>query len=216
MIIINTILDFLFPPVCVGCRGEGGYLCDDCALSTRKSTRENLDWIYSAYDYRDPLIKKVVWLLKYKNKKSIAPTLAKLIYGIMLEEIAELALMKNWQDPILVPIPLSKKRIRERGYNQTELIAQALVKIDRGTNFKLETKWLEKIKDTPRQAHIKNRNERLENTKDSFGVNNGELVKGRNIILIDDITTTGATLSEARKTLKRAGARDVIAFTLAH
>lgn len=214
--IINTILDFLFPMLCTGCNTEGSYLCDKCALDIRRAERENLEWIYSLYDYRDPLIKKTLWLLKYKNKKSIAETLARLVYGIMLEEISELVVMKNWQDPVLVPIPLSKKRFHERGYNQTELIAKAIVNIDQNINFKLETKWLKKIKETPRQAHIKNRKDRLINLKDSFEVSQEALVKGRNIILLDDITTTGATLSEARKTLKSAGARDVIAFTLAH
>lgn len=214
--IINTILDFLFPIRCVSCRESGSYLCDKCALQIRKAERENLEWVYSLYDYRDPVIKKALWLLKYKNKKPVAETFARLVYGIMLEEISELVMMKNWRDPVLVPIPLSKARLRERGYNQTELIAKAIIKVDQNQNFKLETTWLKKIKETPRQAHIKNRNERLLNLKGSFEVSADTEVKGKNIILLDDVTTTGATLSEARKALKNAGARDVVAFTLAH
>ncbi len=214
--IINTILDFLFPIRCVSCRESGSYLCDKCALQIRKAERENLEWVYSLYDYRDPVIKKALWLLKYKNKKPVAETFARLVYGIMLEEISELVMMKNWRDPVLVPIPLSKARLRERGYNQTELVAKAIVKLDQNQNFKLKTMWLKKIKETPRQAHIKNRNERLLNLKDSFEVSADTEVKGKNIILLDDVTTTGATLSEARKALKNAGARDVVAFTLAH
>ncbi|MBP9851616.1 MAG: ComF family protein [Candidatus Pacebacteria bacterium] len=216
MMIINTILDFLFPIRCVSCRESGSYLCDKCALQIRKAERENLEWVYSLYDYRDPVIKKALWLLKYKNKKPVAETFARLVYGIMLEEISELVMMKNWRDPVLVPIPLSKARLRERGYNQTELVAKAIVKLDQNQNFKLKTMWLKKIKETPRQAHIKNRNERLLNLKDSFEVSADTEVKGKNIILLDDVTTTGATLSEARKALKNAGARDVVAFTLAH
>lgn len=216
MMIINTILDFLFPLRCVGCRESGSYLCDKCAHQIRKAERENLEWVYSLYDYRDPVIKKALWLLKYKNKKPVAETFARLIYGIMLEEISELVIMKNWQDPVLIPIPLSKKRLRERGYNQTELIAKAIIKVDQNQNFKLETTWLRKVKETPRQAHIKNRNERLANLKGSFEVSPTINVTGRNIILLDDVTTTGATLSEARKVLKNTGARDVVAFTLAH
>ncbi|KKS56700.1 MAG: Competence protein F, partial [Candidatus Nomurabacteria bacterium GW2011_GWF1_42_40] len=85
-----------------------------------------------------------------------------------------------------------------------------------GVYLKLEKDILIKPKDTKHQAHIENRSERLKNIIGSFTVKNSEIIKGRNIILIDDILTTGATLSEARKVLKRAGARKVIAFTVAH
>lgn len=127
-----------------------------------------------------------------------------------------MVLMENFREPILIPIPLSKKRYKERGYNQVELICKKLIEIDNDVNFKLETNILIKSKDVEHQARIKNRRERLENIVGSFGVKNIELVKNRNIILIDDILTTGATLNEAKKILKKAGARKVIAFTLAH
>ena len=73
-----------------------------------------------------------------------------------------------------------------------------------------------KNKETIHQANIKNRNIRLKNLIGSFIVKNKEEIKNRNIILIDDITTTGATLNEARKTLKKAGAKKIVAFTVAH
>ncbi|MBY0376639.1 ComF family protein, partial [Patescibacteria group bacterium] len=83
-------------------------------------------------------------------------------------------------------------------------------------NFKLETEALLRIKDGPHQARIENRSERLKNIVGVFATNKNFDVKNRNIILIDDVTTTGGTLSEAKKVLKEAGARKVIAFTIAH
>ena len=133
-----------------------------------------------------------------------------------MEELSELSVMENFREPLLIPIPLSPKRYRERGYNQAELICRELIKIDRNKNFKLEKNILIKPKETEHQARIKNRRERLENIVGSFSVKNVESIKNRNIILIDDITTTGATLAEARKILKKSGARKIIAFTVAH
>lgn len=136
--------------------------------------------------------------------------MAELMSGNLAEELAELELFENFGQPILVPIPISKSRLRERGYNQSELIAKNL------SGFVVETKILIKIKDTPRQARIENRQTRMQNVLGSFAVQNAELIQNRNIILIDDVATTGATLKEARKVLKNAGARKIIAFTFAH
>lgn len=83
-------------------------------------------------------------------------------------------------------------------------------------SFQLEKNILIKSKETEHQAKIENRAQRLKNIAGSFAVQNTSLIQNRNIILFDDITTTGATLSEARKVLKEAGARKIIAFTLAH
>ena len=145
--------------------------------------------------------------------------------------------MENFIEPVLIPIPLSPKRYRERGYNQAQLICEELIKINNlrhgvdvnnannayirhGVYMQLEKKILIKPKETEHQARIKNRNIRLKNLSGSFVIKNTAeniaRIKRKNIILIDDIITTGATLSEARKVLKQNGARKVIAFTVAH
>ncbi|OGI74855.1 hypothetical protein A2740_01830 [Candidatus Nomurabacteria bacterium RIFCSPHIGHO2_01_FULL_43_16] len=216
---LNTILDIVFPVNCVACGKSGVDLCVVCLNDSPEAKRESVKWIFPLYDYRHPPIKKVLWLLKYKGKKRLANVFAEVMYGRMLEELSELNIMENFRKPVLIPIPLSKKRCRERGYNQAELICQELIKINNlrhGVYLKLEKDILIKPKDTKHQAHIENRSERLKNIIGSFTVKNSEIIKGRNIILIDDILTTGATLSEARKVLKRAGARKIIAFTVAH
>lgn len=138
------------------------------------------------------------------------------MYGRMLEELSDLSIMENFSAPLLIPIPLAPKRFKERGFNQAELLCRKLLENDQGQNLELLTGVLTKPKDTLHQASIKDRGERLRNLSGSFTIKDAEKIAGRNIILIDDVVTTGATLSEARKILKQAGARKVIAFTIAH
>ncbi len=222
MTFLNTILsgalDTLFPIYCMGCKERGSYLCIPCLADSPAAEREGLPWVSPLFDYRHPPVKKALWLLKYKNKKQLGHTFAQVLYGKIIEELSELSIMENFREPLLIPIPLSKKRYRERGYNQAELIAEELVKIDNNINFTLANDVLIKIKDVEHQARIRNRRERLQNIVGSFGIQASKenIVYKRNIILIDDILTTGATLSEAKKVLKAAGARKVIAFTVAH
>ena len=158
-------------------------------------------------------------MLKYKGKRKLATVFAEIIYGRILEELADLQVMQNFTDPLLIPVPLEKDRQKERGFNQAELICRELTKLDNNINFSLKTDILIKIKNTKHQAKVENRSERLRNIIGSFGINEKQTdtkLEGRNIILIDDVITTGATLTEAKKILKRAGARKVVAFTVAH
>ncbi len=214
--LLNTILDIFFPVKCMLCGKSGVDLCLSCLSDSPPAERESANWIFPIYDYRHPPIKKALWLFKYKGKKRLAGIFAEIIYGKILEELSDLSVMENFRNAILVPIPLSSKRHRERGYNQTELICRKLMEIDRNKNFKLEKDILIKPKETEHQARIENRQERMKNVVGSFVIKKGENLKNKNIILIDDITTTGATLTEAKKVLKQAGARKVIAFTVAH
>ncbi len=222
MTFLNTILagllDTLFPVYCISCKNRGSYICIHCLVDSPAAEREGLAWVTPAFDYRHPPIKKALWLLKYKNKRQLALTFAQVLHGRIVEELSELSIMENFRNPLLIAIPLSKKRYRERGYNQSDLIAKGLAQIDKNENFTVVKHILIKTKDVEHQARIRSRSERLKNIVGSFGIPTGKehTVHKRNIILIDDILTTGATLSEAKKVLKQAGARKVIAFTVAH
>lgn len=230
---LNTILDIIFPVKCISCGKDGVDLCTECLKDIPEAERESAKWIFPLYDYRDKIIKKSLWLLKYKGRKRLARIFAKNMYEKILEELSDLSIMENFSESILIPIPLSSKRYRERGYNQAELLCIELIKIDHlrhgvdrntyfnhGVNMQLEKNILIKPKDTEHQARIKNRNERIKNMAGTFAIKdiekNKNFIKGKNIILVDDILTTGATLSEARKVLKQGGARKIIAFTVAH
>ncbi|MFA7285545.1 MAG: phosphoribosyltransferase family protein [Candidatus Paceibacterota bacterium] len=216
MKILKTILDIVFPNYCIICHAKGSDLCADCLYKAQISEKEVEEYVYPLYDYRDTIIKRAIWNLKYKNKKNLSLVFAEIMYPKILEELGDMKAFENFTNPILIPIPVSKKRLKERGYNQSLLIAKELNKIDRDKSFVLMNNILIKHKETIHQAHVKNKKERLANLIGSFSVINKELIKNRNIILIDDVTTTGATLKEAKKELKKNGARKIIAFTIAH
>lgn len=216
MKIINTILNVIFPSICVICGEKDVDLCTKCLTSFPPAERESPNWIFSIYDYAHPDVRKSIKLLKYKNRKKLSKTFAEIMYPRILEELSDLFILENFRNVLLIPIPLSRKRIRERGFNQSELICRELIKLNQEKTFKLIKNVLIKPKDGIHQAHIKNRQQRLKNIQGSFILKNKNLIQGKNIILIDDIATTGATLAEARKTLQQGGARKIIAFTIAH
>lgn len=218
--IVNNILDIVFPIYCLSCQKRGEYLCLNCLSESPVAMRESASWIFPMFDYRHPPIKKAIWFLKYNGKRNLASVFAEAIHGHILEELADRKTMENFNQAILIPIPISRHRRRERGFNQTELIAEALAKIDQNQNFTIRTDILIKKDDTTHQARIESRRARIDNIKDSFLISPKidlyQNLKRKNIILLDDVTTTGATLSEARRILKEFGARKVIAFTVAH
>lgn len=219
MHILDTILNSIFPIYCVSCKISGKNMCSKCLSLCPSAERETMYWIFPIFDYRHPPIKKIIWLIKYSGKKKLIKEFAEILYGSIVEELAELGMMENFKNPILIPIPLSNKRYRERGFNQAQLISEEIVKLDFESNNNyliLENNVLIKIKETEHQAQLKNRNARLRNLSGTFSIKNENKIKNRNIILIDDVTTTGATLTEAKKILKQYGAKKIIAFTIAH
>lgn len=168
----------------------------------------------SCFSYRDALIRQAIWELKYKGNRKVARLLATILYDELLAFLEEYASVTNFTSPLLIPLPLSKKRERERGFNQCQLLTDEIARLDGGKNFTLSLA-LSKIKDTQSQTKQDSRAKRLENLAGCFHADT-EAVRNRNIILIDDVATTGATIEEARRTLRSAGARKVIAFTVAH
>lgn len=183
---------------------------------TRIAIKPDTPNTLSIVSYKDKLVKKAVWALKFGNNQAIAKLFAEVIYDNLIEELADLRLSINFNEPLLIVVPLHKTKYRERGYNQVDLIAKAIVQIDQNNFLTYQTGMLKKIKSTPPQSHTKNKSERLKNLKNCFRVINPEKIKGRNIILLDDVTTTGATLSEAVQTLKTAQPKNIICVTLAH
>jgi len=153
--------------------------------------------------------------LKYRERTILAKVFSKFLYEHILDELNDIQIFGSTEKPLLIPIPLSKKGFHKRGYNQCLLIAKHLSFID-DSYFELTKSVLYKTRNTKNQMEIKDKKKRLQNLHGCFEVKNSECVVGRNIILIDDVVTTGATLIEAKKVLKKAGAKKVIAFTIAH
>ncbi len=206
--LLETILNLLFPIACVSCGTRGSDICDGCIAHMLPPKEQNYPWITSLGNYHDEIVKKIMWHIK-KQPNGRASFLLAQAFGAMIQNRPE--------DPtswILVSIPISKQRFRERGYNQSELLAVSL-----SNTFHLKTlSILIKAHHTNKQGTSKSREERMHNILGSFGIykKSQALIAGKNCIIIDDITTTGSTLIEARDTLLRAGANKVLAWTIAN
>jgi competence protein ComFC len=210
----EKILAFIFPSQAPIAHLESMSPAIFSAYATRVQDELPLH-IHSLFHYKDPYVRQALWALKYQGNKKIARLFAALLYESMIEIISEASLYENFSDPIIIPLPLSIERLKERGWNQSEILAQEITKIFPELHY--EKDILKKIKHTAPQTSL-SRKERIHNLKNCFAVPHEKrsAILNRNIILIDDVTTTGSTIIEARSTLLKAGARRVIAFTVAH
>ncbi len=222
-IIIYSILSFyawflniIFPEKCLWCSRRGDILCDTCIGKIRLAERQTEDGINTLYDYRDPIIKQAIWALKYSRRRHLGEKLGHLLYESLIEECADMKQYSPGSPLYIVPVPISNSRQKKRGYNQAEVIAMHFCARGGKINFELKNNLVTKKVETVPQAKISNRAERFRNIKGVFEVKHKEIIRGRTIIIIDDVTTTGATIMEIIKILKKAGAKKVVGFTLAH
>jgi ComF family protein len=218
MPIFEILFQSLFPDRCVGCRAKGALLCETCLSTLPPAPAPHEAFISSVFAYADPRVRRLVKLLKYKNTRHAACLFGAPLAGALAEFLGEEALFISSRKILLVPVPLAKARRKSRGYNQAELLARAMLEHLDAPNARIEvdTNLLEKNKDTKAQADIPKKSERLKNLGDCFRVREGRSPEGETVILVDDVTTTGATLVAARAALLRAGFRSVYALTVAH
>jgi ComF family protein len=215
-LLTNFILDLIFPTHCLLCRARGPELCVECSNTLPYPEKEDRENIFASFQYHDPIIKKLLHSLKYYKKKSIGIILGQHMYSRLIEEISELHTFSLGSEIVLIPVPITNKRYKERGYNQAEIIALGLIESDNEKIFKLEKDIIFKTKDTLPQARINNRNKRLKNIVDCFAIKNAHKIKNKTIIVVDDITTTGGTINEVIKVLKKSGCKKVVGFAVAH
>lgn len=213
--LFTYIIEILFPRFCGGCRRNRTLLCEECIACIPDADQPAHSFITAIFDYQNPLIRGVIWKFKYKNARVVATYFGEKLYEEIIGELGnDLHISKN-ETFLLIPIPLHKKRLRERGYNQSELLAREILRYDTEKIFQLAPSALHRTRATNAQAKSVKRASRFENLKGAF-IADPEVVHRKNIILIDDVTTTGATLTEARKALLKAGARSVRAYAVAH
>ncbi len=203
---MNFLLDLLFPKYCLSCNREGEYWCAQCRTKPLTSWNGRLDFLGEKYfddiicvaDYEDEIINALIKACKYRFVKEIS--------GIL----AEILCKKLKAFPVrgaLVPVPLSARRARWRGFNQAELIAR-----DVAENLNVDfLPCLKRIRNKKAQAKLTEK-ERLENMKNCFAVA-GTVPKI--VILIDDVITTGATINECARVLREAGAERIIIAAVA-
>ena len=211
---------------CIGCGKEDGkeLLCAKClgeikinqtlfCGKCRARLAENKkichkDFPYTlgmATDYDERQVSELISGFKFKFWEEAAKPLGK----ILIEYSKNLPL--KWKESLVVPIPLSRQRGRERGFNQSEIIAKTLADYF-GAQF--DSNNLERVRNAKPQSEM-NFHKRLENVRGVFTVREGFLFSGQKIILVDDVVTSGATFFEAATVLKETGAKSIVAIAVA-
>jgi len=229
---IDLVLNILFPPHCLACGIAigAGVICAPCfekiarsptlfcascgaRLPTVKRGRPRaachpnaVSVLGSAGSYDDPTLKLLIHHLKFRGVRRAAEPLAELLANYLKDVSLDISAF------VLVPIPLSRRRKNERGFNQAEEIARHLAK---RMPLPLRDDILVRSKHAKPQTETTSAAERKNNILGCFSVARPHDVCGKNIMLIDDVTTSGATLGEAARVLKAAGARRVIGITAA-
>ena len=186
------------------------FFCPKCKSrvpDAEKSCHKEIKFLLApAADYQNQTVKNLVWFLKYHKWQSLTNILEPIINNYL--DILDC----DFEDFIVIPVPLHPDRLKERGFNQSELIAEIF---SRKTKTILELNNLKRVKATKTQAELKNINERIKNIENCFALNNPKEIENKNIVLVDDVFTTGSTMNEAVKILKQAGAKKIIAFVFA-
>jgi len=224
------LLDLFFPKYCVACKKLGQYICDACfarlsfdvpelclvcdkpAISGIThpvcKTSYAIDGSFSGLFY-NKTARKLLYAFKYKPYVSdLSEILGQLLHEALLQKETYHKVLL--QKPFFVPIPLHSSRFRQRGYNQAKIIAQELAKREQLVVYEL----LSRVKKTTSQVG-KTKKDREENIKGAFSLVPNILVSlYPNILLIDDVLTSGATFLEAAKILKKAGAKQVWGVSL--
>lgn len=231
----GILADFAFPPYCACCHARmpdgqreplcrecwqraitwDGGACQRCGTGLPAGAAPRLcpscrieGWECS--DVRTPgpfsgTVAEAIHLLKYSERRSIARRLAALMRGCLAPGDRYL------QSDLIAAVPLHGARLRERGYNQAQLLAD---EFSRMTGIPADPKAVSRTRHNPTQTRL-NRKQRLENVRNIFRAQDPSRVRGRRVILVDDVLTTGATIGSCARALLEAGASEVLALAAA-
>lgn len=208
----QTLLAVCFPPSCIGCKKPGIALCSICKNSISFALPPENQSIGAVFDYGNPLVQKILWQCKYHHNTAAYEALVHAAIPHIQEMLAEKVMSEKQHSLFLVPIPQYRTRTLSRGYNQSLLTATLLKKQLDGSEIK---PVLQKIKETIPQAKLKNKTDREKNVVGSMHYKTRVSPTGMYIV-VDDVTTTGATLLEAMRALRDAGAVHIFGIALAH
>jgi ComF family protein len=224
--VFSPVLEIIFPTHCGGCGSQGDILCHACrrsflpvdiasacpkcgrwigkAIVCGRCTGEKrgVEQAYFGFHFRGPL-REAVHSFKFQGRKDVGRALV----ALLREEVKPITLAVD----IILPLPLTEKRLAERGFNQSYIIAEELSLI---TGKPVNHRVLVKARETEDQITL-SRVDRKKNMKGAFAVRGGEAVKGKTVLLVDDLYTTGSTVGEACRTLLRSGVDKVFLFALA-
>ena len=220
-------MDLILPIPCVGCGTEGNIICGECVptltqlkspfcnicaspntVSPCRECREipsSIDGIRAPYIF-DGAIREAIYAFKYRGVRAAAPSLALLLASYLISHRVPGA--------VIVAVPMPPRRLRQRGYNHSALLARELAK---QAGMVIKEGWLTRAKDSMPQVETGSKSLRRENVEGNFvcpDKSQNDLT-GARVIVVDDVATTGSTLSACAKALKDAGAASVWGLTLA-
>ena len=205
---LGRVFDFLFPLECIACGAPGVHACRACLAGVPMAPRF---WhlpelrASAAFAYGHPLVRQLVHDLKFERW-----TCARLALELLSRRwIAKVGSSFCPPDTIVVPVPLHPRRLRERGFNQASFLAETVAA---SLSLLYEESWLSRTVRTRPQTDAENR---TRNVEGAFHARLPSSVRGRPILLVDDVWTTGATMCACAKTLRHAGAGQVFGFALA-
>lgn len=210
--LLNGLREWLFPKFCAGCKREGHWLCEDCfilsdlfqknGLTIENLESTHLDGVATLFDYGENTISRLIKMLKYNCLLEVGDVLENIINNFELEN--------NWQDFVIIPVPLHERRERERGFNQAEILADIFSKklvLNVDKNLQRPTYTVQQVKLTGEQ--------RKTNLKGAFAWNGKNKIIPEKVLLVDDVFTTGATMQECAQVLKSKGVKVVWGIVLA-
>ncbi|MFC1608964.1 ComF family protein [Patescibacteria group bacterium] len=229
----KLILDTLFPIQCISCKKQNYWICDQCLSEIiikdkqvcpiceqvtipdgqtcfKCKQKHSIDGLLVAIDYKEnKVIDKAIHYFKYRFIEDLSEPLGKIITKTFIRSSLKIP-------DAIVPIPLHSKRLRWRGFNQAELLCSHISQnISPNLSTPILSSALIRSKNTPSQMKIKNYHQRKSNLKNAFLVKNEAEIKNKRILLVDDISTTGSTIFECAKVLKKSGAKDVFGIVIA-
>lgn len=219
--LFGSMLDFVYPPVCLLCTERIEYaeemVCSDCfkeiprnheavlSSADKKLKKKYFSFVIWRFEYSDDM-RTIVHFMKFHEYRDLALRIA--------DEMAVTLGMRSElkRANVITAVPLHRTRLRERGFNQSAIIAERIAEFS-DIHFK---ELLVRTRNNPPQSSIKNREERHSNVKNAFKLAKHADVKGKRIILIDDVVTSGATVNECGRMLERAGAHEVMVLSAAY
>lgn len=228
-----SLINMIFPTLCVHCKRYTGRepLCRFCFESIelnatlfcgacRARLPEGANACHAGFpyllgaatNYDNDAVQSAIRSLKFRYIRRLGPLLGALLARYATRVPALSRRVEKKGRVAVVPVPLSSARIRERGFNQSELIAESFA-AQAGVGLSLSS--LRRIRHTKAQSETKSREERRNNVSGCFAIQDPRALAGKTVFLVDDVITSGATAEEAARELKRAGAREVIALIVA-
>lgn len=227
----GCFLDIVFPIRCLGCQREGEWICTICGQKIKVSQKQvcprcgddtsdssfckqcrvtsKMTGIVVAASYEDKLLQQAVHALKYKFVRGMSQPLARVLskeFKIWLDRCSP-----DQRNIVLLPVPLFRKRQRQRGFNQAALLAQQL---GEQTEVEVRTDILTRVKSTPAQAKL-DPLKRRKNIKGAFRLDKAAGLSGKIVFIIDDVCTTSATLEECAKEASKASPQEIWGLVLA-